>query len=326
MTTTYYSVTTDSFSTFINDFIISGEDTLDLTGWSVKLGTGELQPTHATTDLINPIYDKTTTGYVGFTASDYAGGGKLISISVPTSVLQGNVITEIGLYDSDDVLMCAAATYLDLTITSGQGLQPSFVEQLVLKDVPSNVTVVYESWENYQLRHEKNQANGYAGLDANAKVPLANLPTNLSDFNDDLGSNPVHTHSQYLTSHQDISNLANNDLSNLSATGVNNIIQYTHELDFDNISIISTTSTDGTWALYTSVDDGILVVDAAGTGDIIAEISDNVVNYSLSAVRSYWGTSHNESVFFPMVKGMTLRYRNRGTAVYTIFIPFKKSI
>lgn len=38
---------------------------------------------------------------------------------------------------------------------------------------------------------------------------LSNKPTKLSDFTDDLGSNPTHTHSQYLTSHQDISGKEN---------------------------------------------------------------------------------------------------------------------
>ena len=36
---------------------------------------------------------------------------------------------------------------------------------------------------------------------------LINKPTKLSDFTDDLGSSPVHTHSQYLTSHQTIKTL-----------------------------------------------------------------------------------------------------------------------
>lgn len=35
-------------------------------------------------------------------------------------------------------------------------------------------------------------------------LKIANLPTKLSDFTDDLGSSPTHTHSQYLTSHQTI--------------------------------------------------------------------------------------------------------------------------
>lgn len=38
---------------------------------------------------------------------------------------------------------------------------------------------------------------------------LANKPTQLSQFTDNLGSSPVHTHSQYLTSHQDISGKEN---------------------------------------------------------------------------------------------------------------------
>jgi len=45
------------------------------------------------------------------------------------------------------------------------------------------------------------------------------IPTKLSEFNDDLGNNPTHTHNQYLTSHQDISGKANdNAVVHLSGT------------------------------------------------------------------------------------------------------------
>jgi hypothetical protein len=37
------------------------------------------------------------------------------------------------------------------------------------------------------------------------KPTIPTVPTNLSSFTDDLGSSPTHTHSQYLTEHQDIS-------------------------------------------------------------------------------------------------------------------------
>ena len=52
--------------------------------------------------------------------------------------------------------------------------------------------------------------NGYTpvkGVDYFTSEDIAslNIPTKLSDLTDDLGSNPTHTHSQYLTSHQDIS-------------------------------------------------------------------------------------------------------------------------
>ena len=45
------------------------------------------------------------------------------------------------------------------------------------------------------------------------------LPTRLSDLTDDLGSSPVHTHSQYLTSHQDISGKADTSLINVTNNG-----------------------------------------------------------------------------------------------------------
>ena len=47
------------------------------------------------------------------------------------------------------------------------------------------------------------------------------IPTKLSDLTDDLGSNPIHTHSQYLTSHQDISgkqNIEDNSLDTVHKT------------------------------------------------------------------------------------------------------------
>lgn len=50
---------------------------------------------------------------------------------------------------------------------------------------------------------------------------IKNKPTNLSDFTDDLGSSPVHTHSQYLTEHQDISmkqNIEDNTLNTNNKT------------------------------------------------------------------------------------------------------------
>lgn len=59
---------------------------------------------------------------------------------------------------------------------------------------------------------------------ATSDIPI--VPTALSSFTDDLGSSPTHTHSQYLTSHQDISvkadkvsNATNGHLAGLDANG-----------------------------------------------------------------------------------------------------------
>jgi hypothetical protein len=47
---------------------------------------------------------------------------------------------------------------------------------------------------------------------------IPTVPTTLSSFTDDLGSSPAHTHSQYLTAHQDISGKENtsNKVTSLS--------------------------------------------------------------------------------------------------------------
>lgn len=52
-------------------------------------------------------------------------------------------------------------------------------------------------------------------------IESLNIPTKLSELTDDLGSSPVHTHSQYLTEHQDISmkqNIEDNTLNTNNKT------------------------------------------------------------------------------------------------------------
>ena len=55
------------------------------------------------------------------------------------------------------------------------------------------------------IKPDWNAASGSSAEILNKPV-IPTIPTNLSDFVDDLGSSPIHTHNQYLTSHQDISN------------------------------------------------------------------------------------------------------------------------
>lgn len=67
-------------------------------------------------------------------------------------------------------------------------------------------------------------SGNYSDLQGTPTIPT--VPTKLSEFTDDLGTSPTHTHSQYLTEHQDISgkedaftvgdglNMASNVLSN----------------------------------------------------------------------------------------------------------------
>ena len=75
--------------------------------------------------------------------------------------------------------------------------------------------------------------------DLNNKPTIPTVPTALSSFTDDLGSSPTHTHSQYLTSHQDISGkvdkvtgkgLSSNDFTNTYKDNVdsNTSARHTH--------------------------------------------------------------------------------------------------
>lgn len=71
------------------------------------------------------------------------------------------------------------------------------------------------------------------------KPTIPTVPTNLSSFTDDLGSSPTHTHSQYLTEHQDISGkvdketgkgLSSNDFTDTYKSNVdsNTVARHTH--------------------------------------------------------------------------------------------------
>ena len=70
---------------------------------------------------------------------------------------------------------------------------------------------------------------------------LVDEPTKLSDFTDDLGSSPTHTHSQYLTAHQDIT--GKQDKSNLvtSVSASSTDSQYpSAKLFYDTVGNIET--------------------------------------------------------------------------------------
>lgn len=61
-----------------------------------------------------------------------------------------------------------------------------------------------EAGAQVNVKPDWNAGSGNAAEILN-KPTIPTVPTNLSSFTDDLGSNPTHTHSQYLTQHQDIS-------------------------------------------------------------------------------------------------------------------------
>ena len=68
---------------------------------------------------------------------------------------------------------------------------------------------------NITVPTNNNQLTNGAGY-----ITSASLPTKLSDLTDDLGTSPTHTHSQYLTEHQDISGKANTaDLAAVATSG-----------------------------------------------------------------------------------------------------------
>ena len=79
-------------------------------------------------------------------------------------------------------------------LTSFTETDPVFCDSAAHGITSSDIT----NWNN-----KSDFSGSYTDLTDKPTIPT--VPTNLSSFTDDLGSSPTHTHSQYLTEHQDIS-------------------------------------------------------------------------------------------------------------------------
>ena len=263
------------------------------------------------------------------------------------------IIREIGLLDENDNLIEIAQMKQETYIQSDNLVQQLTIgiqidvgqSNTVIVLADTNIETASKNFvnDNFQKLSEKNQANGYAGLDENGKLPLNKLSsTNLSDFTDNLGSNPVHTHNQYLTSHQSLAGYANTDLSNLTATGKNNLIHLAHILDWESLITVSTTIDSTDKQSYTCPDYGAILLYVAAAGGTASKSigcsfslnGANDLNYPVGGGRisgitanttfsmstlHYFSKNEVADFYLWALNGTT----NTG---YAVFIPFKKDL
>ena len=130
--------------------------------------------------------------------------------------------------------------------------------------------------------------------------------------------------------------LLNNDLGNLSATGINNLIQYAHKLDWDNAIIVSTTNSTSANTFTPNVD-GMLSLyihtqsASAGQTKSVTAYLQRGTDY-LSYIR-YGGdaSQYAGSYLIPVENSIIYTYLCNaigGTTNTTLlrFIPYKKSL
>ena len=116
---------------------------------------------------------------------------------------------------------------------------------------------------------------------------IKNKPAKLSDFTDDLGSSPTHTHSQYLTSHQDISGK-----QDAMSAG-------------DGISISSNTISTKDIVQNVSTVSGSEIALSYGTSIYKKTISENTTfTFSLTNL----GTLTNKAITFELYLSMSTAY------------------
>lgn len=137
---TYYATLTSYGLDFIQKNL-SGMGKFIAEGWYIALGTGELTPALDTKDLTNRIYDKNSEGYPGIRIEDSPEIGRAAYLQAPSS-LEGNIITEIGLYDASDKLIMSAKTYIDMTKGFEYGLNKIFDIGISLIALPADVDIV----------------------------------------------------------------------------------------------------------------------------------------------------------------------------------------
>lgn len=123
----------------INQHVLSG-DPFIADDWYMALGTGALTPSIGTTHLTNKIFDKTSSGYLGITVGTDGNVGRYAEIQIPFS-MQGNIITEMALFDSGDNLILSANTLIDLTQSFEKGLYKTVKARMSLEAIPSNISV-----------------------------------------------------------------------------------------------------------------------------------------------------------------------------------------
>lgn len=143
MTQQYYSLITNKGIAYINSQVLAGKTELICDGWTMAVGTGNLEPTGDTDKLINPILNKNSADYTGITFGYDATYGHYTEMILPDSVL-GQIITEAGLFDKNGVMIAAAKTHLNLT--EGKiinGLEYKIKQRIYLKAVPAYMQICY---------------------------------------------------------------------------------------------------------------------------------------------------------------------------------------
>lgn len=98
--------------------------------WELKLGSGSQENYLEANDLKIPLYDKNSEDYTGFIVHKaHEKYGRCAQFEIPMS-LQGSVITEIGFFNPDGIMVMYGKIYIDYTKMASEGFL--YIECIVL--------------------------------------------------------------------------------------------------------------------------------------------------------------------------------------------------
>jgi hypothetical protein len=173
---------------------------------NITLSASDVNALPSSTVIPSEVTESTVAGW-GFTKN--TGTYSKPSGGIPKTDLASAVQTSLGKADTalqsfteqDPVFVASAAhgiTSTDISNWNNKGTYSKPSGGIPDSDIASAST--------WNAKYTKPSTGIPASDLASGVIP--SVPTALSSFTDDLGSSPTHTHSQYLTSHQDISGKA----------------------------------------------------------------------------------------------------------------------
>ncbi len=102
--------------------------------------------------------------------------------------------------------------------------------------------------------------------DTTSEAYIQNKPANLSEFTDNLGSNPLHTHSQYLTAHQNLKTINGNSIVGTGDLSINGLPSQSGQSG----KILKTDGTGASWESLSTLG----AITSSDLTEIIALVSE----------------------------------------------------
>lgn len=148
--------------------------------WELKLGSGSQENYLEANDLKIPLYDKNSEDYTGFIVHKaHEKYGRCAQFEIPMS-LQGSVITEIGFFNPDGIMVMYGKIYIDYTKMASEGVNQCTTMYVSIQAIPPEaidltINISNSFPTNEQMQEKINSEVSTHNTDPNAHLYLARV-------------------------------------------------------------------------------------------------------------------------------------------------------